>query len=652
MKHSLLIACLLSLSSGLAFCQTRTEVDSLQHELAIAKDDTGRINAQIQLCLLYRLGNTDTSLMYGQLALESATNIGFVRGQISVLGFMCIVMEQRGNLPKSLELGFKALQLGEEHGLKILTGAALNGIGEAYIILKDYPTAITYLRRYIPIEQNSPNLQGLAYCYFDIGVAFTGLNQLDSANIYELKAIETFRKFNYEEPLVYQVLGDIKMQSGSHSEALDYYRKSLVVSLSKNESRALAYAYNKMASFYKKTNQPDSAIYYAQKGLAESRSINQKKTILEASALLSELYEPKDTKLSLQYLEIADAYKDSLFGAGTIEAVQSLVAREQDRQKEMRAAKIAFQNQLKEYALVGGLFILIVIAFFLYRNNQKEKNAKRLLQQKNEVIEQTLNRLKATQAQLIQSEKMASLGELTTGIAHEIQNPLNFVNNFSEVSHELIDEMKSELAVGNKQSAMDIAGDVQQNLEKIVHHGKRADAIVKGMLQHSRTSSGQKEPTDINALADEYLRLAYHGFCAKDKSFDAKFETDLDQTIGKVNIVPQDIGRVLLNLINNAFYAVAEKKQQLDGTYDPIVSVITRRKEDKIEVKVNDNGNGIPQKVLDKIFQPFFTTKPTGVGTGLGLSLSYDIVKAHGGEIKVQTKQGEGSEFEIYLPIL
>jgi signal transduction histidine kinase len=267
-------------------------------------------------------------------------------------------------------------------------------------------------------------------------------------------------------------------------------------------------------------------------------------------------------------------------------------------------------------------------------------------------VEKTLVDLKQAQQQLVQSEKMASLGELTAGIAHEIQNPLNFVNNFSEVSSELLEEMKSELDKGDAAEAKILADDVKQNLEKILHHGKRADAIVKGMLQHSRTSSGQKELTDINVLADEYLRLAYHGLRAKDKTFNAKFEAHLDKTIEKINVVPQDVGRVILNLINNAFYAVTEKKKQNINGYESIVTVTTKKLPGKIEVRVADNGNGIPQKVLDKIFQPFFTTKPTGEGTGLGLSLSYDIItKGHGGELKVETKEDEGSEFIILLPI-
>jgi len=266
--------------------------------------------------------------------------------------------------------------------------------------------------------------------------------------------------------------------------------------------------------------------------------------------------------------------------------------------------------------------------------------------------EDTLTELQSTQAQLIQSEKMASLGELTAGIAHEIQNPLNFVNNFSEVSTELVDEMNEEITKGNLDDAKEIANDLKQNLEKINHHGKRAGDIVKGMLQHSRSSTGQKEPTDINALCDEYLRLAYHGLRAKDKSFNAQFETDFDASIPKINVVPQDMGRVILNLISNAFYAVNEKKKSGVENYEPIVSIQTKKVNDKIEISVKDNGNGIPKNIIDKIFQPFFTTKPTGSGTGLGLSLSYDIVKAHGGEIKVETRESEGTEFMIQLPVV
>jgi signal transduction histidine kinase len=273
------------------------------------------------------------------------------------------------------------------------------------------------------------------------------------------------------------------------------------------------------------------------------------------------------------------------------------------------------------------------------------------LRQQKEELEKAINELRATQDQLIQKEKLASLGELTAGIAHEIQNPLNFVNNFSELSTEMFSEMKEELKSGNEEGAIAIATDIEKNLEKINVHGKRADSIVKGMLQHSRSNTGEKKLTDINALADEYLRLAYHGWRAKDHSFNASMITKFDPMLEKVNIVPQEIGRVFLNLYNNAFYAMQQKqKQNMDG-YNPEILVSTLKKDHIAEIRVKDNGTGIPEHIKDKILQPFFSTKPTGEGTGLGLSLSYDIiVKGHGGGLKTVTIPGEFTEFIITIP--
>ncbi len=289
---------------------------------------------------------------------------------------------------------------------------------------------------------------------------------------------------------------------------------------------------------------------------------------------------------------------------------------------------------------------------------KKLEEQSQVINEEKKTLEMALENLKATQNQLIQAEKMASLGELTAGIAHEIKNPLNFVNNFSEVNTELIEEMNNELQAGKTGMAIRIAADVKLNNEKINYHGKRADSIVKSMLQHSRNSSGQMEMTDINALTDECLRLAFHGLRAKDKSFNAKFEIDLDSRLKKILVVPQELGRVILNLINNAFYAVSEKKKTAGSDYEPSVVVFTKlvnanpEELQKAEIRVKDNGIGIPARIIDKIFQPFFTTKPTGEGTGLGLSLSYDIItKTHGGELKVETREGEGTEFIIHLPI-
>jgi len=321
--------------------------------------------------------------------------------------------------------------------------------------------------------------------------------------------------------------------------------------------------------------------------------------------------------------------------------------------------------------LIYGIFVIILV-MFTHRILQKrliekehQKSQKKELAQAKE-IEKAYSNLKATQSQLIQSEKMASLGELTAGIAHEIQNPLNFVNNFSEVSKELIVEMNEEIANKNFDEVEDISQDIDNNLEKINHHGKRAEAIVKGMLQHSRTSSGERELTDVNTLADEYLRLSYHGLRAKDKSFNADFKLEADKSLPKINVVPQDIGRVLLNLINNAFYAVDKRAKatpqppkggvkNVPNKYRPTVTISTQFLKSPsgdlgVKINVTDNGPGIPPEIKDKIFQPFFTTKPTGSGTGLGLSLSYDIIKAHGGEISVKTNKNKGSQFIIQLP--
>jgi len=363
------------------------------------------------------------------------------------------------------------------------------------------------------------------------------------------------------------------------------------------------------------------------------------------------------TDSATAYLKLAKSLSDSL-GAEerkNLLAFQDVVVEEQVKLEKLEKEKIQTKGKIRTYSMIAGLVILSLIGLILYLSNKKERKAKI-------VLERTLKELRSAQSQLIQSEKMASLGELTAGIAHEIQNPLNFVNNFSEVNTELIIEVGEELGKGNITEVKILLNDIKENEQKINHHGKRADAIVKGMLQHSRSSNGVKEPTDLNALCDEYLRLSYHGLRAKDKSFNASIETDFDPSVGMVNLVTQDIGRVILNLINNAFYATQEKKNAGRESYqgvnfEPMIKVATKSVippsggPREVQIKVSDNGPGIPQKILDKIFQPFFTTKPTGQGTGLGLSLSYDIVKAHGGDLRVETKEGEGSEFTIYLLI-
>jgi len=392
---------------------------------------------------------------------------------------------------------------------------------------------------------------------------------------------------------------------------------------------------------------------YANRSLSFGQGSHFSSGLLKSSEILVGLYKSTNNNDSvLKYLNLIISLKDSLYNQEKerLKVFTNITYNEEIKSKDADAAHIRSQNNLKYLLLLAGLLADIIITIILVLSNRSKQKANVILQHQKQRVESTLSELKSTQQQLIQSEKMASLGELTAGIAHEIQNPLNFVNNFSEVNKELLGELKEQLNKGNIEDSNTIANAIEANEEKINHHGKRADAIVKGMLQHSKSNIGVKEQTDINALCDEYLRLAYHGLRAKEKNFNVKLETDFDATIGKINIIPQDIGRVVLNLINNAFYAVNEKKK-IRKDFQPIVTITTKKTGSDVLIKIKDNGNGISQNIVDKIFQPFFTTKPTGEGTGLGLSLSYDIIKSHGGEIKVETVDGEGTTFVVVLPI-
>lgn len=425
-------------------------------------------------------------------------------------------------------------------------------------------------------------------------------------------------------------IGHVKILQEKHEEALPYTLEVIELMKKTGNTVNLRENYMHAARSYEALKEFENALKFEK---------------LYSNARFGELQQINSQLESELQIKYESEKKDE-----TIEAQDATIS----RQKQIQLLYIGI-------AILLGLFLLGM--YFTLKNIRKKRETlaklnteladnQKTIEHSNKKLKNSLEELKATQAQLIQSEKMASLGELTAGIAHEIQNPLNFVNNFSEVSTEMIDDLNEEIKNGDFEEVKAISSDLKKNLDKILHHGKRADGIVKGMLQHSRINKGAKEPTDINKLTDEYFRLAYHGLRAKDKSFNANLNTDYDEAISSITIVPQDIGRVILNLITNAFYAVDEKRASLKSKdYKPTVSVSTKKLKNKIAITVKDNGNGIPKEIIDKIFQPFFTTKPTGKGTGLGLSMSYDIIKAHNGELKVETEISKYTQFIIILPI-
>jgi signal transduction histidine kinase len=635
--------------------------------------------------------NTDSALWYAQqmqAVLQNIKSSGELSQQAKHYADLkqdiryrtAEILTSKGMFSQALQLRLQNLEDLEQSGNTDYAYWAMADISNQYLYMKDYEQALNYCYKMKAIVQSGYVFQSQVWKEFfknkraesfylnGFTLAFNGLNKLDSALYYGKQYYELAqnRKDTFALAMVTVNLGNIYSKSGNDDLAFNFYRLGATYAISFELFNMVGEGQLGIARIFKKKGELDSALYYARKSWLtyqtnkddiETRISGASFDFVEVASLLSQLYKLKNQfDSAYKYLELTVVINDSLYAQEKVRQGQNITFKETLRKQQQEQERIdtrrAYETKLKVYSLVAGVGILLLVAFMLVRNNRQKQKANALLQRQKEKIETTLVELKSTQAQLIQSEKMASLGELTAGIAHEIQNPLNFVNNFSEVNTELITELVEEVDKGNTQEVRAIANDIKDNEEKINHHGKRADAIVKGMLQHSRKSDGVKEPTDINALCDEYLRLSYHGLRAKDKDFNATIKTDFDETIGKINIIPQDIGRVLLNLYNNAFYAINKKKITANGNYKPLVLIQTKKINDKIEIAVKDNGDGISESIKDKIFQPFFTTKPTGDGTGLGLSLSYDIIKAHAGEMKVRTKEGDGSEFIIQLPIV
>ncbi len=657
MKNIIFLSLFVFLIEVQSICQNKHS-DSLTQTLASAKEDTSKVNSLISLARFYTFSYPDSGATFAKQGLQLAQKINYKSGEANCLSTLCLCSTFLGDYINALDFGLKALAIFQDlHDTTRLVWTNIQ-IMNCYRYLEDYDQALIYgykAKRLFRFDY--PDSNQISVGLSVIGSLYEKKNNLDSALYYTQKALSWDKSWSG----VFRDIGEIYTRMGRSDLALSYFRKGLPIAIKENESIRLISFYNTMSETFEATGQIDSSIYYANKSIIQSGVKANPQGLLQASSQLATLYETQGKiDSTIKYLKVANVLKDSLFSRKKTRDAQSFAFNEKLHQQELVAQHQTDENRIRMAALFTVVLTFLLIAFFLWRNNQSKQKANKLLQQQKEEIQSTLTELKSTQAQLIQSEKMASLGELTAGIAHEIQNPLNFVNNFSEVNKELLEEMKDEIDKGNSVEVKAIANDIIENEQKINHHGKRADAIVKNMLQHSRSSSSQKELTDINKLADEYLRLIYHGMRAKDKDFNATIKTDFDESIGKIDIIPQDIGRVLLNIYNNAFYAVAEKIKHPNSRngqpeYQPTISLSTKAVKSPLGdlgiITVSDNGNGIPQNIVDKIFQPFFTTKPTGQGTGLGLSLSYDIIKAHGGKIKVETKESVGSEFIIQLPV-
>ena len=599
-------------------------------------------------------GNYPEALKQYYAALKLFEMLGDKENIAASFNSIGYIHDQQGNSQESLNNYLESLKIREELGNKPGIAQACNNIGGIYLKRGDYELALkntfTGLKIFEELGDNGPNW-GLPFSYICLGEIYH--KQGDAAII----------------------KNDKKSANINYNEALNNYLKSqkLFEKIGNRIPTASLNIY--IGNIYRKQNSLLKARQYLENGLQQSVAAGVIESMKDGHLGLSVLDSIQGNwQQAYMHYKAYILFRDSLANDENTKKItmykmqyefdkkEALAKSEQEKQTILEQRNKNIQRFIM-FSLLLLLFVSGLIAFLLYRNNRQKQKANNLLhRQKTEIdsqrdkAEKALSELKSTQTQLIQSEKLASLGELTAGIAHEIQNPLNFVNNFSELSVDLANELKLEIEKleipeKDKEYVSEILGDLTQNQQKINLHGKRAAGIVSGMLQHARTSTGTKEPTDLNALADEYLRLSYHGLRAKDPNFNATMVTNFDPAIGMADVIPQDMGRVLLNLINNAFYAVAQKKNQNLEGYEPTVTVSSRRiSPETVEISIKDNGTGIPEGVKAKIFQPFFTTKPTGQGTGLGLSLAYDIVtKGHGGTMEVQTVEGQGTEFILHL---
>ncbi len=657
----LLITC--SLLCAHAAVAQKVFVDSLTRAYHQNHQDTTLVQLYAEKAeKIYITADVDSGMYCVNQGLQISRRIHYKHGELRTLTLKAVYLNRRGGLVESIKISFDVIPQATKTNDERVLAQAYNNLGLCYQVLKNYHKSIDYYLLFIRVAEHGHFADYQVTAYNNTARVYFDIDNIDSASYYNNKAYATAMRTNNVRNIAYLIrnFGTIAESRGDHKKAIAYFRKSIIVLKVKTNHYLLSEDNRRLAEAYLQLKRTDSALYFAKGAYNEGKLDKDPELVMKAADMLASIYSATgDYKNAYIYQQEKIVSGDSLFSREKSLQVQNLTFNEDQRRQKETEVRNAEQARMRFYLLLGVLGVFVLIAAILLFANSQRKKANNILQQRNEQIEtqhkaleKSMADLKTTQSQLIQSEKMASLGELTAGIAHEIQNPLNFVNNFSEVSVELLAELKEEEAKGNKEEVIAIANDLTQNLEKIHHHGKRADFIVKGMLEHSRTNTGEKQLTDMNVLCDEFLKLSYHGLRAKDKNFNAEIITHFDPKLPKVNVSQQDMGRVMLNLFNNAFYAVNQKSKTAGTGYKPEVTVSTSVENGQVAIKVKDNGVGIPDAIKEKIMQPFFTTKPTGEGTGLGLSLTYDmVVKGHGGSLKVNSVENEGSEFMITLPV-
>jgi signal transduction histidine kinase len=652
---------------GLLICAHRANaqkvfVDSLTRAYRQNHQDTTLVQLYAEKAeKIYITSDPDSGMTCVTKGLELSQRIHYKHGELHMMTLKAIYLNRRGGLVESIKISFDVIPQAIKTNDERVLAQACNNLGLCYQVLKNYHKSIDYYLLFIRVAEQNHFYDYQVTAYNNTARVYFDINNIDSASYYNNKAYATAIRTNNIRNIAYLIrnLGTVAVAKGDYKKGIDYFRKSIIVLKVKTNHYLLSEDNRRLADAYLHLKRTDSALFFAKSAYDEGKLDKDPELVMKASDILTSIYSSiGDYKKAYQYQQEKITNSDSLFSREKSLQIQNLTFTEDQRRQRETEIRNAQEARMRFYLLLGILGVFVLIAAILLFANQQRKKANRVLHERNEQIEtqhkaleKSLADLKTTQTQLIQSEKMASLGELTAGIAHEIQNPLNFVNNFSEVNTELVGEMEDEITKGDFDEVKAIAQNIKQNQQKISHHGKRADFIVKGMLQHSRTNTGEKQLTDMNVLCDEFLKLSFHGLRAKDKNFNAEMVTHFDPKLPKVNVSQQDMGRVMLNLFNNAFYAVNQKMKASGADYKPEVTVSTSTQNGQVTISVKDNGIGIPDAIKEKIMQPFFTTKPTGEGTGLGLSLTYDmVVKGHGGSITLDSKDGGGAEFTISFP--